>query len=405
MEIKPILLTLKHNKVLSLLIVLQVAFTLAVVSNSLFVTTSTLKEWNLPSGLEHQNIVTVQAQLYDRSVDSRQVVIDDLQKFKQLPGVINATPATQIPFGAEAVSNIFLETGDEPQSYQTNIFDFDVGGIEVLGLQLLDGRNFNESEVVRHDPSQSDALPAVAMISLSQSEALFPDESALGKTIWLEENSQPVQVIGIYSDFMNGESLNFEGMSFNTVIRPVVSWQRGEDPNYLLRVEPGMAEGLFDEITNIIYATPGRYLYVLERLTRTQKRMYDGRGSNAATFLVVSLVLVLITGLGMAGLVSFLVNQRQKQIGIRRALGATRRDVTRYFLVENSILTWAGLILGGVLTLVITYVLTDNAGENILQMKYLFIVAFGLWLVNLTSVYFPARRAARVDPAIVTRSA
>jgi putative ABC transport system permease protein len=119
---------------------------------------------------------------------------------------------------------------------------------------------------------------------------------------------------------------------------------------------------------------------------------------------VVSLILVLITGFGTAGLVSFLVNQRQKQIGIRRALGATRLDITKYFLLENSILTWTGLILGGVLTLVITYVLTDNAGENILQMKYLFIVAFGLWMVNLVSVYFPARRAAKIDPAIVTRS-
>jgi putative ABC transport system permease protein len=165
-----------------------------------------------------------------------------------------------------------------------------------------------------------------------------------------------------------------------------------------------MAISLFDEISDIIYATEGRYLYVLERLSRTQKRMYDGRGSNAATFLVVSLILVLITGLGTAGLVSFLVNQRQKQIGIRRALGATRLDITKYFLLENSILTWTGLILGGVLTLVITYVLTDNAGENILQMKYLFIVAFGLWMVNLVSVYFPARRAAKIDPAIVTRS-
>ena len=212
-------------------------------------------------------------------------------------------------------------------------------------------------------------------------------------------------MIGIYSDFMNGESLNFEGMSFHTIIRPVVSWQRGEDPNYLIRVEAGLAEGLFDDISNIIYGTQGRYLYVLERLTRTQKRMYDGRGSNAATFLVVSLVLVLITGLGTAGLVSFLVNQRKQQIGVRRALGAKRRDITRYFLVENSILTWTGLILGGVLTLVITYVLTDSAGQNMLQMKYLFIVAFGLWLVNLTSVYFPARRAARIEPAIVTRSA
>ena len=204
---------------------------------------------------------------------------------------------------------------------------------------------------------------------------------------------------------MNGESLNNEGMSFHSIIRPQVSWQRGSDPSYLIRVEPGMAESMFDDLTNIIYETRGRYMYAIERLTRTQKRMYDGRGSNAATFMAISLILVLITGLGMAGLVSFLVNQRQKQIGIRRAMGATRFDITRYFLVENSILTWTGLIIGGILTLVITYVLTESAGENILQMKYLFMVAIGLWIVNLSSVYFPARRAAKVDPAIVTRSA
>jgi putative ABC transport system permease protein len=133
--------------------------------------------------------------------------------------------------------------------------------------------------------------------------------------------------------------------------------------------------------------------------------MYDGRGSNAVMFLAISFILVMITGLGTAGLVSFLVGQRQKQIGIRRAMGATRPDVVRYFLLENSILTWTGLILGGILTLVITYVLTDNAGENIMQIEYLFMVAAGLWLVNLASVYVPARRAAKVDPAIVTRSA
>ena len=190
MEIKPILLTLKHNKVLSLLIVLQVAFTLAVVSNSLFVTTSTLKEWNLPSGLEQDNIISIQSQLYDESVDNRQVVIDDLEKLRQIPGVVAVTTATQIPFGAENVSNVFLETGDEPQGYRTNIFDFDDSGIEVLGLKLMDGRNFNELDVVRHDPSQSDAVPAVVMISSNQAEALFPDASAIGETIWLAENSQ-----------------------------------------------------------------------------------------------------------------------------------------------------------------------------------------------------------------------
>lgn len=405
MEIKPIILSLKHNKVLSLLIILQVAFTLAVVSNSLFVTTATLKEWNLPAGLDHENIVLVQPQFFDLSVNTRQVIEDDLEKFQQLPGVIGVTTATQTPFAAESVSEVYLETGDEPQSYQTNIFDFDIGGFDVLGLQLIEGRQFSESEVIRHDPTESETQPAVVMISQNQAEALFPGDSALGKTIWLEVNGQPVEVIGVYSNFMNGETLNFQGMSFHSMIRPVVSWQRGLDPNYLIRVEEGMATGLFDEFTRVIYETRGRYLYRVERLTRTQKRMYDGRGSNAATFLAVSLILVLITGLGMAGLVSFLVNQRQKQIGIRRAMGATRFAIIRYFLLENSILTFTGLVLGGILTLVITYVLTESSGQNVLQIQDLLFVALGLWLVNLASVYVPARRAARIDPAIVTRSA
>ena len=105
MEIKPIILCLKHNKMLSLLVILQVAFTLAVVSNSLFVTTATLKEWNLPSGLEHQDIVAVQAQFFDLSIDTRQVIEDDLEGFRRLPGVTNATTASQIPFGADHVEH------------------------------------------------------------------------------------------------------------------------------------------------------------------------------------------------------------------------------------------------------------------------------------------------------------
>ena len=125
-------------------------------------------------------------------MDSRQAVIDDLEKIRQLPGVINATTNNQVPFGAEAVSNLFLETGDEPQPYQTNIFDFDYSGFEVLGLKLIDGRHFTQSEVIRHDPSQSDSKASVVMISEDQAEALFPGESALGKTIWLAANSQPV---------------------------------------------------------------------------------------------------------------------------------------------------------------------------------------------------------------------
>ena len=119
----------------------------------------------------------MQAQFFDLSIDTRQVIEDDLEGFRQLPGVINATTTSQIPFSAEAVSQIYLEVGDEPQAYQTNIFDLDINGIEVLGLEVIEGRQFSPTEVIRHDPSLSDARPAVVMISHELNNSLAPISS------------------------------------------------------------------------------------------------------------------------------------------------------------------------------------------------------------------------------------
>jgi putative ABC transport system permease protein len=107
----------------------------------------------------------------------------------------------------------------------------------------------------------------------------------------------------------------------------------------------------------------------------------------------------------MAGLVSFLVTQRQKQIGTRRALGATKWDIVRYFMLENGILTSIGIALGLVLSIVFIFVLTEESGINILDLSYIFLTAFFILLINLLAVYFPSKRAANVEPAIVTRGA
>ena len=102
---------------------------------------------------------------------------------------------------------------------------------------------------------------------------------------------------------------------------------------------------------------------------------------------------------------SFLVTQRQKQIGTRRALGATKWDVIRYFMLENGILSGIGIVIGLMLSLVFTFMLTENSGVNILDMSYIFATAFFILFINQLAVYFPAKRAADVEPAIVTRSA
>lgn len=403
MEFRPIFLSLRHYKAFSLMIAVQVALTFTAVTNSSLGTYSLLREWNLPSGLAQQNQIWVWPQLYDLTIDVEPVVEEDLHKIRNLPGVRAVTTTNAFPFANENVSDIYRESGEEAQSYATNIFEMDHTALEVLGIELLAGRTFTPNEVIRGERDNLSTYPAVALISQQQAEAMFDRENAVGRTIWLGPNSRPVEVIGVYSNFMNGEVLNGRGMSYRTVIVPLVAWTKRSNPQYFIRTDEGMAEGLLEPIRTALYQTPGRYLSRVEVLTVAKKRMYDGRGSQAMIMMVVSGVLVVITGLGMAGLVSFLVTQRIKQIGVRRALGAKKIDVMRYFLLENSIVTWAGLLAGMAIIIAITYQQLAESGENFLRLHYMFAIAAFLWAVNLTAVYIPARRATKIEPAIVTR--
>jgi len=405
MEFGPILKSLRYRKAFTMLIVLQIAITLTAMTISVIVTSETLKEWNLPSGLDQENIVAVYPQIFDEDLNLEQVVNKDLELMKSIPGVSSVTPAINIPFSARNVQEIYTETGEKAQSYQTNIFDFDQNGADLLGVKLLAGRKFKSNEVIRQNPSESQQKPAVVMISETMAKALFKQENAVGQTIYLEKDNYPVEVVGVYSGFMNGERLNWQGMSYRSVMRPLVEYRNGMDPNYLLRVEPGKDEAFLETIRAKLYQTQGRFIQGVEFLTRTQKRMYDGRGSRQFLQLGISFILLIITGLGISGLISFLVAQQKKQIGTRRALGAKKWQIMRYYLLENSIVTWMGILLGFILSLTLLTLLAEESGIELVSLGWMFAIALFIWGVSLISAIRPSNRAAQVAPAIVTRGA
>ena len=119
----------------------------------------------------------------------------------------------------------------------------------------------------------------------------------------------------------------------------------------------------------------------------------------------VCLALLFVTALGIVGLASFWVQQRTKQIGIRRALGATRGQILRYFQTENFLLATIGIGLGMLLAFAINQLLMGKYELPRLPLYYLPIGAVLLWLLGQIAVLGPARRAASVPPAIATRSA
>ncbi|HVH33993.1 MAG TPA: FtsX-like permease family protein, partial [Tahibacter sp.] len=108
--------------------------------------------------------------------------------------------------------------------------------------------------------------------------------------------------------------------------------------------------------------------------------------------------------LGIVGMASFWVTQRTKQIGTRRALGATRGSILRYFMTENFLITSLGLLLGILLTYGLNYWLMSNYEAQRLPLVYLAGGIVALLLLGQIAVFGPATRASRVPPAVATRS-
>ena len=118
----------------------------------------------------------------------------------------------------------------------------------------------------------------------------------------------------------------------------------------------------------------------------------------------IIIVLVFITALGIVGITSLAVSERTRQIGTRRALGATRGDILKHFLTENWIVTTAGLIFGVVATYALNYALVSQLTD--VKMPW-YLVGIGmalLWIIGVIATLPPAFRAASVSPAIATRS-
>src|SRR5207253_2916059 len=145
---------------------------------------------------------------------------------------------------------------------------------------------------------------------------------------------------------------------------------------------------------------------VLGKQTFAEVRAEYFKDDRAMAWLLVGVcvAILVITALGIVGLASFWVQQRTRQIGIRRALGATRGDILRYFQTENFILATLGTVLGMAMAYAINLWLVDAYHVARLPAMFLPIGAIVLWLLGQVAVLGPALRAAAVPPAVATRT-
>ena len=147
-----------------------------------------------------------------------------------------------------------------------------------------------------------------------------------------------------------------------------------------------------------------RIIRNMNSVEETRERSYRQHSAMIKILTTVMVILTIVTGLGIVGLASFSVSRRKKQIGTRRALGASQTDIVRYFLIENFMITSVGVLLGAAMTVGLNIILVNNFEMDTIDWAYIPVGMIVLWLVGLFAAFGPAKKAASIAPAIATRT-
>jgi putative ABC transport system permease protein len=148
----------------------------------------------------------------------------------------------------------------------------------------------------------------------------------------------------------------------------------------------------------------GRAVNYVRTLKLYKDRSYLTDRNMAIYLVIVTALLLAITSLGIFALATFNVSTRTKQVGTRRAVGARRRDIVAHFLVENWMITTGGVIVGCVLALAAGHVLSLQYDLPRVDLYYIVGGVLVMWVVGLAAAWHPSRRAARISPALATRT-
>lgn len=402
-DIGPIFRALTRNKLGALLIALQIALTLAIVTNAAFIIQERAANIARPSGLDEPNTAIFMTNLFDSSVDQRQLYRDDLAALRSIPGVIAVTPTQSIPVSGSGWGEDLYNDPELPSNESINFGNFmvDEQGLETFGLELVAGRNFRPEEITERS-LENISVPDMLIISQALADELFPDGDALGNTVWDEPNGEhPMQIIGIYDHMQNAwpTSSNVN----NTALMPTLSMFGGE-MMYAVRAEPGRLNEVMAAAEEYLSKNRSRIVDIVRTYEEQKKRTYSGDIAMVKLLSAVIVVLTAVTGLGIVGLAWFSVTQRRKQIGTRRALGASRFDIVRYFMLENGLITTFGLAIGVAGTVGLNWFLDTQYEVGRVPLWYLPVGMLGLWALGQLAVLLPARRAANIPPALATRS-
>ncbi|WP_109127313.1 FtsX-like permease family protein [Dyella sp. C11] len=401
MQFAPILSALRRHRLATALIAFEIALACAVLCNACFLIVQQLRALHVESGVAESSLAVINLGCDDcKGADLNARVTTALRAVPgvQSVAVVNAAPFAQ-PTGYAGISLDREHFIAVPHFYAGG-----PGAAETLGLQLMAGRAFQADDF----QTAESWLPQNTSVWVTRAFAqrLWPGQDPLGKEFWSDKYH--FRVIGVLAHLTPPDPGGGHGDSAGewSVFAPMLP---GDSLHgvYVLRASAiDLPRVLREARVAAQRAAPEAVLDLQQSRTLPELRADFFRQTRVmvGTLAGVIVALLLVTALGIVGLASFWVQQRRKQIGIRRAMGATRGDILHYFQTENFLIVSAGIAIGIVMTFALNLLLMKFYEVPRLPVYYLLAGAVVLWALGQLSVLAPAMRAANVPPVVATRS-
>jgi predicted permease len=396
--------TARRQRLRGALVVSEVALALILLTGAGLMLKSFMRMRTVDPGFRTENILTMTVELPDTTYPASPAIqafhSQILEKLSNLPGIIDAGAVNWMPLQPVLVRGDFhLEGGRMlPRGYIVAKPAVSPDYFRVMGIRLLQGRGFTGQD--------NSAGQGVAIVSQSVVNTLWPGGDPIGKRITLEDNAKPqdwLTIVGVVDDIRQQSLADQPQPAIYQPLQQVTRPFFLSHMSYVVRTAH-KPQSVAAALRSIVHQVDTGQPVEIATLTDLADANIAETWFQARLISTFSLLALFLAAIGIYGVLAYAVTERTREIGIRMALGAKKRDITRMLLKRALLLVMAGVALGGCGALVLTRVL----GRFLFEVKpndpatFLSVAAI-LAATGVIAGLLPAQRATRVDPVVALR--
>jgi predicted permease len=355
-------------------------------------------------GYETRDIMTFQVAPEGPSLDNPQAFarfhMELMNRIRALPGVQSVGLVENVPLNEGTALAPFRtsELSTDPDAGKRLQFTFAAGDyFSTMGIRVLGGRVFPARDL--------QATLGTVVISKSAAEMLWPGEDAVGRQLQLLGHEAWATVVAIVEDVKQN---NFRETGQAVVYYPLVVTSQ---PNWVVSspayvVKTARAATIAPEIRALVReAAPGAPMYRVFTMERLAADSMVQLSFTMLTLGILSALALILGAVGLYGVLSYVVAERTREIGVRMALGARADQVRRMVVAQGAQVVAAGVVIGVIASLASTRILGSLLfGVAPLDWVTFLAMSGSMVIIGLLASYLPARRASKVDPIESLRS-